>query len=247
MFGSEEQKRTLPAAAGARRGARRLGADRGRRRAATPPGCGRRRRGAAASWVLNGAKSFITHGRIGGVMVVMAVTDRTHGHRGISAFIVEHGTPGMTRRQEGEQARDAGERHQRGDLRRLPRAGGAAARRAKGRASSTRCRCSTPAGSASPRCRSASRRAPTRRRATTRASGSQFGQPIAAFQAIQWKLADKATRIEAARLLTYRAAYLKDRRRADDARVVDGQAVRQRDRRCRPPTTACRSTAATAS
>jgi alkylation response protein AidB-like acyl-CoA dehydrogenase len=38
----------------------------------------------------------------------------------------------------------------------------------------------------------------------------QFGQPIAAFQAIQWKLADNATRIEAARWLTYRAAYLKD-------------------------------------
>jgi len=38
----------------------------------------------------------------------------------------------------------------------------------------------------------------------------QFGQPIAAFQAIQWKLADAATRIEASRLLTYRAAYLKD-------------------------------------
>ncbi len=38
----------------------------------------------------------------------------------------------------------------------------------------------------------------------------QFGQPIAAFQAIQWKLADNAVRIEAARLLTYRAAFLKD-------------------------------------
>jgi hypothetical protein len=38
----------------------------------------------------------------------------------------------------------------------------------------------------------------------------QFGQPIAAFQAIQWKLADAATKIEAGRLLTYRAAYLKD-------------------------------------
>ena len=41
----------------------------------------------------------------------------------------------------------------------------------------------------------------------------QFGQPIASFQAIQWKLADNATRIEAARLLTYRAAYLKDQGR----------------------------------
>jgi hypothetical protein len=39
----------------------------------------------------------------------------------------------------------------------------------------------------------------------------QFGQPIAEFQAIQWKLADNATRIEAARLLTYRAAYLRGR------------------------------------
>jgi hypothetical protein len=38
----------------------------------------------------------------------------------------------------------------------------------------------------------------------------QFGQPIAEFQAIQWKLADNSTRIEAARLLTYRAAHLRD-------------------------------------
>ena len=44
----------------------------------------------------------------------------------------------------------------------------------------------------------------------------QFGQPIAAFQAIQWKLADAATRIEASRLLTYRAAYLKDQRPPHD-------------------------------
>ena len=48
------------------------------------------------SWVLNGSKNFITHGSIGGVMVVIAITDRTKGHRGISAFIVEHGAAGMT-------------------------------------------------------------------------------------------------------------------------------------------------------
>ena len=42
----------------------------------------------------------------------------------------------------------------------------------------------------------------------------QFGQLIASFQAIQWKFAEMATRIEAARLLTYRAAYLKDQGRA---------------------------------
>ena len=50
-----------------------------------------------------------------------------------------------------------------------------------------------------------------RRHATQR---EQFGQPIASFQAIQFKLADMATRIEAARWLTYRAAYLKDQGRA---------------------------------
>jgi hypothetical protein len=47
-------------------------------------------------WVINGAKQFITHGRIGRVIVVMAVTDRSKGHRGITAFVVERGTPGMS-------------------------------------------------------------------------------------------------------------------------------------------------------
>jgi alkylation response protein AidB-like acyl-CoA dehydrogenase len=46
-------------------------------------------------WVINGSKTFITHGAIGGVMVVIAVTDRARGHRGISAFVAEHGTEGM--------------------------------------------------------------------------------------------------------------------------------------------------------
>ena len=57
------------------------------------------------------------------------------------------------------------------------------------------------------------RRGRTKRRRNYAKERRQFGQPIAAFQAIQWKLADNATRIEAARLLTYRAAYLKDRGR----------------------------------
>src|SRR4029450_6666350 len=48
-------------------------------------------------WVLNGSKTFTTHGRVGNVMVVIAVTDRAAGTKGISAFIVEHGTPGMAR------------------------------------------------------------------------------------------------------------------------------------------------------
>src|SRR5262245_59757971 len=47
------------------------------------------------SWVINGTEQFITHGCTGDVMVVMAVTSRSKGSRGISAFIVERGTPGL--------------------------------------------------------------------------------------------------------------------------------------------------------
>ena len=46
-------------------------------------------------WVLNGSKTFITNGRLADVAVVMAVTDRSRGKKGISAFIVERGTPGF--------------------------------------------------------------------------------------------------------------------------------------------------------
>src|SRR5438093_10225927 len=50
---------------------------------------------AGGCWVLNGSKTFTTHGRVCDVMVVMAVTDRAAGSKGISAFIVEKGTPGF--------------------------------------------------------------------------------------------------------------------------------------------------------
>ena len=46
-------------------------------------------------WVINGTKQFITHGRTGDLIVVMAVTSKGKGSRGISAFIVERGTPGF--------------------------------------------------------------------------------------------------------------------------------------------------------
>jgi alkylation response protein AidB-like acyl-CoA dehydrogenase len=161
-------------------------------------------------WIINGAKTFITHGRIGGVMVVIAITDRTHGHRGISAFIVEHGTSGMTAGKKenklGMRASDTSEvifqdccvpadhllgREGQGFINTLQildagRIGIAA----------------LSVGLAQGAYDAARKYAKERR---------QFGQPLAAFQAIQWKFADNATRLEAARLLTYRAAYLKDR------------------------------------
>jgi alkylation response protein AidB-like acyl-CoA dehydrogenase len=161
-------------------------------------------------WVINGAKAFITHGRIGGVMVVMAVTDRTKGHRGISAFIVEHGTPGMSAGKKenklGMRASDTSEvifdncripvdqllgEEGQGFINTLQVLDG-------GRIGIA----ALSVGLAQGAYEAARRYAKERR---------QFGQAIADFQAIQWKLADNATRIEAARLLTYRAAYLRDR------------------------------------
>jgi alkylation response protein AidB-like acyl-CoA dehydrogenase len=161
-------------------------------------------------WELNGSKNFITHGSIGGVMVVIAITDRTKGTKGISAFIVEHGTPGMAAGKKenklGMRASDTSEVVF--EACRVPpsqllgvegwgfintlqvldagRIGIAA----------------LSVGLAQGAYEAARHYAKERK---------QFGQPIAAFQAIQWKLADNATRIEAARWLTYRAAYLKDR------------------------------------
>jgi alkylation response protein AidB-like acyl-CoA dehydrogenase len=163
-------------------------------------------------WVLNGAKSFCTHGKIGGVMIVMAVTDRSRAHRGVSAFVVPMGTPGMSAGKKenklGMRASDTSEvifqdcrvpydhlvgEEGQGFINTLQvldagRIGIAA----------------LSVGLAQGAYEAARAYALERR---------QFGQPIASFQAIQWKLADHATAIEAARLLTYRAAWMKDRGR----------------------------------
>ena len=208
MFGSEDQKRTyLPRLIrGEALGAWGLteagaGSDAaGMRTTAT-------RR--ADGWVLNGAKSFITHGRIGGVMVVIAVTDRTLGHRGISAFVVEHGTPGMSAGKKenklGMRASDTSEvifadcQLSSGQL--LGSEGQGFVNTLQVLDAGRIGIAALSVGLAQGAYEAARDYARERR---------QFGQPIAAFQAIQWKLADNATRIEAARLLTYRAAYLKD-------------------------------------
>ena len=161
-------------------------------------------------WVLNGSKSFITHGKIGGVMVVMAVSDRAKAHRGISAFVLEHGTPGMSAGKKenklGMRASDTSEVIFQ-DCRLAPTA--LLGEEGQGFINTLQVLdagrigiAALSVGLAQGAYEAARKYAKERR---------QFGQPIAAFQAIQWKLADNATRIEAARLLTYRAAYLKDR------------------------------------
>jgi alkylation response protein AidB-like acyl-CoA dehydrogenase len=161
-------------------------------------------------WVLNGSKTFTTHGRVGDVLVVMAVTSpRMPRSKGVSAFIVEKGAPGFTPGKKedklGMRASETSEvilqdcrvpadqllgREGHGfiDTMQVLDAGriGIAA---------------LAVGLAQGAYEAAVHYARERR---------AFGQPIGGFQAIQWKLADNATRIEAARLLTYRAAYLKD-------------------------------------
>jgi alkylation response protein AidB-like acyl-CoA dehydrogenase len=160
-------------------------------------------------WVLNGSKNFITHGTIGGVMVAMAITDRTKGHRGISAFVLEHGTAGMSAGKKenklGMRASDTSE-----VIFQDCRIPGSQMLGEEGQGfintlqvlDAGRIGIAALAVGLAQGAYEAARRYAKERR--------QFGQPIAAFQAIQWKLADAATKIEAARLLTYRAAYLKD-------------------------------------
>ncbi len=94
MFGTDEQKRRylIPLARGEMLAAWGLteassGSDAGAMRtSATRDG---------DCWVINGTKQFITHGRTGDLIVGMAVTNKTKGSRGITAFIVERGTPGF--------------------------------------------------------------------------------------------------------------------------------------------------------
>ena len=161
-------------------------------------------------WVINGAKTFITHGRLCDVMVVMAATDRAAGRKGVSAFVVEQGTPGMAAGKKedklGMRASDTSEVLF--DNCRIP-ADGIVGAEGQGFANTMEVLdagrigiAALAVGLAQGAYEAALRYARDRK---------SFGKPIASFQAIQWKLADAATRIEAARLLTYRAAYLKGR------------------------------------
>ena len=160
-------------------------------------------------WVLNGAKTFTTHASLAEILVVMAVTDPARGHHGISAFVIERGAPGFgvghKETKLGMRASDTAE--VRLDDCRLP-ADALVGEEGEGFVNALQVLDAGRIGIAAlsvglaQGAFEAARRYATERR--------QFGQPIGAFQAIQWKLADMATRIEASRWLTYRAASLKD-------------------------------------
>jgi len=161
-------------------------------------------------WILNGQKTFTTHGTIGDICVAMAVTDKSAGHHGISAFILEKGMPGFF---SGKKENKLGLRASdtstvifedcwvpKENLLGEPGHGFIDALKVLdgGRISIA----ALGVGMAQGAYEAALHYAKQRR---------QFGKPIAEFQAIQFKLADMATEIDAARLLMHRAAWMKDR------------------------------------
>jgi butyryl-CoA dehydrogenase len=164
------------------------------------------------SYILNGVKTFITNGGEAEIYVIMAMTDRSKGTRGISAFIVEKGTPGFTfgtvEHKMGIRASATTELIFR-DCR-IPKANllgreGDGFKIAMATLDGGRIGVAAQAlGIAERALDEAVKYAKERH---------QFGKPISSFQGISFMLADMATQVEAARLLTYRAAYLKDQGR----------------------------------
>ncbi len=163
-------------------------------------------------WVLNGTKTFITNGSYADVVVVVAVTDKTIGTRGLSAFVVERGTPGFRPGKKenklGLRASDTSElifedcELPEENLLGVEGQGFVDAMRILdgGRISIAALGLGMATGAYDCALRYSRER-------------KQFGRAISEFQAIQWKLADMATEIDAARLLTLRAAWLKDHHR----------------------------------
>jgi len=160
-------------------------------------------------WVLNGTKTFCTNGHYADVLVVIAVTDRAAHTHGLSAFIVEKGTkgfrPGKKENKLGLRASDTAELIFEDCL--IP-AENLVGAEGNGFIDAMRVldggRISIAAlslGMAQGAYEAALNYSKQRK---------QFGRAISDFQAIQWKLADMATEIDAARMLTLRAASMKD-------------------------------------
>ena len=208
-FGTEEQKKkyVVPLARGEKLGCWSLtepeaGSDAGGTRTVAMKKDG--------GWLINGSKTFTTNGHYADICVAMAVTDASKKSHGISAFVIEKGTPGYR----------AGKKENKLGLRasdtsevvftdcRVP-AGHLLGKEGEGFVNSLQILdggrisiASLGLGMAQGAYEASLRYAKQRK---------QFGKPIADFQAIQFKLADMATEIEAARLLTYQAAWLADR------------------------------------
>ncbi len=160
------------------------------------------------SYILNGSKNFITHGSVGGTCVVMANVDRSKGKKGISSFIVERSAPGyiVSKKENKLGMRCCDTSALAFDQCRIPQENllgkeGAGLAQALsvldgGRISIAALSLGIAQGALDASLKYSKER-------------KQFGKSISEFQSTQFKLADMATRIDAARLLTYRAAFLK--------------------------------------
>ncbi len=160
-------------------------------------------------WIINGAKNWITHGSSGDVAVVLARTGELLDSRGITAFVVERGTPGFSAGKKenklGMRASETAEmifdncRVHKSQI--LGNIGEGFIQSMKildgGRISIAALSLGIAKGAYEASVKYAKER-------------EQFGQPIANFQAISFKLADMATKIEAAEMLIRKAAHLKN-------------------------------------
>jgi len=160
-------------------------------------------------WVINGTKQLITHGQSGDLIVVMAVTTPSKGSRGISAFIVERGTPGFRAgKKEDKLGMRASETSEvifeqcRVPASHLLGVEGQGFINALQVLDAGRIGIAALAVGLAQGAHEAARDYAFVRR--------QFGQPIGSFQSIRAKLVENVGRIEAARMLTYRAASMKD-------------------------------------
>jgi butyryl-CoA dehydrogenase len=161
-------------------------------------------------YVLNGNKLFITNGNEAGIVVVFATVDKSLGHRGIACFVVEKGTPGLSvgklEHKLGIRASSTAELvFENCFVPEENRIGeeGKGLRIALSAIDNSRiCVAAQAVGIA---------QGALDKAVTYAKERQQFSQSISDFQAIQWFLADMATQIEAARLLTYQAAYLSDK------------------------------------
>lgn len=161
-------------------------------------------------WVINGAKNWITHGLSGDVAVVLVRTGELLDSKGITAFVVEKGTPGFSAvkitGKLGVRASETAELIF--DNVRVPEenvigeVGQGFVQAMKvldgGRISIAALSCGVARGAYEAAVKYSKER-------------EQFGKPISQFQAIAFKLADMATEVEAAELLTFQAAYLKNK------------------------------------
>jgi butyryl-CoA dehydrogenase len=160
-------------------------------------------------WILNGTKNFITNGSVANLAIVFAQADAAQKHKGIAAFIVEKDTPGFSvgklEKKLGIRGSDTAQlifQDARVPAANLLGQAGQGFKIALSTLDGGRISIAAQAVGIARACLEDSLAYAKQREA--------FGKKVADFQAIQWMLADMATEIDAARLLTWRAAALKD-------------------------------------